>query len=39
MTFEAVLAKTMWLLGQDGMNPEKFREQFYQKIEYDILWN
>ena len=39
MTFEAVLAKTMWLLGQDGMDREKFREQFYQKIAYDILWN
>ena len=37
MTLEAVVAKTMWALGQTK-DPEKFRKLFYQTINHDLLF-
>ena len=36
MTLEAVVTKTMWLLGQ-GLDQNGFRDRFYQPIQHDIL--
>ena len=36
MTLEAVLAKTMWLLGQNR-DPEFFRQHFHVPVQHDIL--
>ena len=37
MTTEAVLAKTMWLLGQTR-DPDEIRRLFYTPVAKDILW-
>jgi L-asparaginase len=37
MTLEAVVAKTMWALGQTS-DPKKFRRLFYQTINHDMLF-
>lgn len=36
MTLEAVVTKTMWLLGQ-GLNGDQFREHFHAPIQNDVL--
>lgn len=36
MTYESILAKLMWILGETK-NPEKIREMFYKSINYDLI--
>ena len=36
MTLEAVVTKTMWLLGQNH-DPEQFRKAFWTPVQYDLL--
>ena len=36
MTLEAVVAKTMWILGQTA-DRQQFRTMFYQPVQRDIL--
>ncbi len=36
MTLEAAFTKACWLLGQDGISKEEFKNKFYSPINYDI---
>lgn len=36
MTYESILAKLMWILGQTN-EPGKIRELFYKSINYDLI--
>ena len=38
MTLEAVVTKTMWILGQTR-DPDEIRRLFYGTINRDVLWN
>ncbi|MDO4265229.1 MAG: asparaginase [Eubacteriales bacterium] len=38
MTFEATVTKTMFLMQACGGNAERFREAFYQTVNFDILY-
>ncbi len=37
MTLEAVVAKTMWALGQ-SKDPEEFKKNFYRTVNHDLLF-
>lgn len=38
MTMEAVLAKLMYLMAKYENNHELIQQEFYQMINYDVLW-
>ncbi len=38
MTLESVIAKLMWILGNDAVSGAKIEELFYKKINYDIIF-
>lgn len=38
MTLEAVIAKTMWMLGNFKMKQENFEDIFYQEINHDLVF-
>lgn len=38
MTLEAVIAKTMWMLGDNNRDNSKVEEIFYKKINYDLIF-
>lgn len=38
MTLEAVIAKTMWMLGDNNRGNLKVEEAFYKKINYDLVF-
>lgn len=38
MTLEAVIAKTMWMLGDNNRGTSKVEEIFYKKINYDLVF-
>ena len=38
MTLEAVIAKTMWMLGLEGHSKQSMEQLFYKKINYDLIF-
>ena len=39
MTLESVIAKLMWILGNAKDDGRTIDQMFYQKINYDIIFN
>ena len=38
MTLEAVIAKIMWMLGNQGCRKDILEQVFYKKINYDLIF-
>ena len=36
MTYESILAKLMWILGQTS-DPKQIKELFYKPVNYDLI--
>ena len=38
MTLEAVIAKAMWMLGENNRGKRSIEEVFYKKVNYDMIF-